>query len=209
MKQPISVLMTKSLVLMGLTSVSMLMSDSAEAVTYIGNTTGQSTWNRPLSGNPPTNLSGVGTATPYESQPFYVTADGAYDFLSTATDPASWDNYTFLYANNFDPNSQFTNVIIGNDDFPGVGLSGFNGVALTANTQYFFVTTGFGNGDFGEYTGSISGGAGDVILGSPTAIPLETDALPLVFSGLFIGGGVWFKRKRSQTKVSGFIANKG
>ena len=188
----------------------MVVHSPVQAVTYNGNTTGQPTWNRLVSNgsNPPNGLSEVGTTVPYESQPFSVTADGAYDFLSVSTNPSGWDNYTFLYVSNFDPTDQFTNVIIGNDDFGSIGQSGFNGVALTANTQYFFVTSGFSNTNFGVYNGSITGG-GDVILGTPTAVPLESDALPLVFSGLFIGGGVWFKRKRSQAKVSDFVANKG
>lgn len=40
---------------------------------------------------------------------------------------------------------------------------------------------------------------------SATPVPLETDALPIVISGLFTGGGVWFKRKRSQAKVAKFL----
>lgn len=40
---------------------------------------------------------------------------------------------------------------------------------------------------------------------SATPVPLETDALPIVISGLFFGGGVWFKRKRSQAKVAKFL----
>ena len=167
------------------------LAPTAQAVNFSGNTTGEPTWNRPLSGNPPTSLSGVGTAVPYESQPFYVTANGAYDFLITGTSPANWDTYAFLYVSNFDPTSQFTNVIIGNDDFPSIGQSGFNGVGLTANTQYFFVTSGFGNTNFGVYDGSITGG-GDVILGT---VP---EPLTMLGAGAAVAFGTAFKRRKAK-----------
>jgi hypothetical protein len=50
-------------------------------------------------------------------------------------------------------------AIIGNDDLPSgnVGVSGFSGVPLTALTQYYAVTTGFNDEDFGAYQLEITG----------------------------------------------------
>lgn len=91
-----------------------------------GDTTGQPTWTRPVANGtlpPIPPLSGVGTATPYQALEFTVNLSGTYTFQCTAT--GGWDNYTFVYANAFNPASQFTNVVIGNDDNPNIGLSGF------------------------------------------------------------------------------------
>ena len=63
----------------------------------------------------------------------------------------------FLYADAFNPSSPLANAVIGNDDFPSIGLSGFNNVSLTAGRTYYLVTTGFANTDFGAYTSQISG----------------------------------------------------
>ena len=39
-----------------------------------------------------------------------------------------------------------------------------------------------------------------------TAVPLESDALPVVGSALFMAGGLWWKKKRAQAKATEFIA---
>ena len=44
-----------------------------------------------------------------------------------------------------------TNLIAANDNYPSVGRAGFV-VNLTANTPYFFVTTGTANADVGAFT---------------------------------------------------------
>ncbi len=132
---------------------------SAGTLTVNGTTAGGPTWNRPLAGNPPTGLSGVGTAVPYDVFGFVVDVAGAYDFLDVATNPTNWDNYLFLYQNAFNPAAPLTNVIIGNDDFPtsNIGVSGFNGVSLATGVSYYLVTTGFANSDSGAYTATITG----------------------------------------------------
>jgi hypothetical protein len=175
-----------------------MMTAPVQAVTFSGDTTGAPTWNRPIQDIPPTSLSGTGTATPYQVQNFFVDTTGAYDFLSTAS--GDWDNYTFVYQNSFNAATPLTNVIIGNDDFPTIGLSGFNGVNLTAGTQYYFVNTGFGNTDFEAYNSSITG-VGNVTLGDVAAVPWETDALPVVGSTVLFGAGMWGKRKFAQKKI--------
>ncbi|MFN5515962.1 MAG: hypothetical protein ACK5CA_14780 [Cyanobacteriota bacterium] len=41
-----------------------------------------------------------------------------------------------------------------------------------------------------------------------TPVPLESDALPVVGSAVFMAGGLWWKRKRAQAKGADFIAQK-
>ncbi|MFN5513297.1 MAG: hypothetical protein ACK5CA_00710 [Cyanobacteriota bacterium] len=43
---------------------------------------------------------------------------------------------------------------------------------------------------------------------SATPVPLETDALPVVGSAVFMAGGLWWKRRRAQAKVAEFTAQK-
>ncbi|MGL5017988.1 MAG: PEP-CTERM sorting domain-containing protein, partial [Luteolibacter sp.] len=111
---------------------------------------------------------------------------GLYSFLSIANFPKAWDNFSFLYAGSFNPTAPLANVLIGNDDQPTVGLSGFS-YNLTADSQYFFVTTGFGNSDFGTFTNTISG-PGNVFLGSNARVP-EAGAILPVFAVVLVGLG--------------------
>jgi hypothetical protein len=131
---------------------------TAGILNYSDTTAGGPTWNRPVQGNPPVPpLSITGTAVPYHVLSFVVDTSGSYDFLSTATVPADWDNYLFLYANGFNPLDQYNGVLIGDDDFSTTpGLSGFT-APLTAGTSYFLVTTGFENTSFGEFSNSVQG----------------------------------------------------
>jgi len=187
--------MLKTLLASSLVAVATVVSSSSvQALTFLGDTTGQPTWNRPIPiVNPPTVLSGIGTATPFISTQFNVGTTGSYDFLSTSVSPANWDNYTFLYEISFDPTNQFANILIGNNDFPEVGLSGFNGVNLTAGTNYFFVTTGFANTDFGTFSNDING-VGNVTLGAVQPVPFEfSPAL-----GLGVLGGLLVAKKLSS-----------
>jgi hypothetical protein len=41
-----------------------------------------------------------------------------------------------------------------------------------------------------------------------TPVPFESDALPVVGSAAFMAGGLWWKRRRGQAKVTDFIAQK-
>jgi len=183
--------MMKAMMLAGVATLA-FMSSAASAEIFAGDTTGGPTWNRPLSGNPPSGLSGVGTATPYEVISFNVTADGLYDFLNTAS---GWDNFLFLYQGSFDPLDQFANVIIGNDDFPSIGLSGFDDISLVTGVTYLAVTTGFANDDFGAYTLSITGPGAVVPPGG--AVP-EPTTWAMMLAGL---GAVGYAMRR-QRKVS-------
>lgn len=124
----------------------------AQAEVFTGDTSTGAIWNRPFASF--SGLSTAGTGVKYEVLPFTVSVSGAYDFLNTAT--ASWDNFTFIYKDAFNAATPLVNGVIGNDDRPSIGLSGFN-VNLTAGTNYFFVTTGFDPGDFGAYSLTVTG----------------------------------------------------
>ncbi|MEZ5164149.1 MAG: PEP-CTERM sorting domain-containing protein [Fimbriimonadaceae bacterium] len=176
---------------LALLAVVATLAAGAQAVNlfYSGDTTGGSTWNRPLS---MTGLSGVGTAVSYHVQEFHVTVSGNYEFeVFGTTHP---DTYIFLYQGAFDPNNQFVGLVGGDDDFSssftmlsdnggigggfnsskmggGTGDFGDQGVAMTAGVSYFAVVTGFGNGDAGEFNAAIGNGQGDVIAG---AVPEPT-----------------------------------
>jgi hypothetical protein len=110
-----------------------------------------------------------------------VDLSGAYDFLS---DPLGFDNYTFLYQTSFAPGAQLTNVIIGNDDVPP-GNSGFNGVALNAGVNYFFVTTGYSNSNFGTFQNTITG-PGNIFLAGGATVPEPSTFVILGMASLAI-----------------------
>lgn len=119
-----------------------------------GSTVGRPVWHRPdnNAANPPTTLSGVGTAVPFDAVSFTVSATGGYRMQSTG----SWDNYLLLYANGFDPATPLANVVIGNDDLGAVGVAGF-AVTLEAGKPYVLVTNGYRNSFTGKYTLAITG----------------------------------------------------
>lgn len=180
--------------LAGATCIAMSLSTPAEAMTFAGTTAGQPTWNRPITNgpNPPTVLSSLGTDVSFSVFEFTVSATGVYNFLSEATNPVNWDNYTFLYRNSFNPSTPFANVMIGNDDFPTIGRSGFDDVALDVGTTYFLVTTGFTNNDAGVFTNSI--------IGSGSVTPIPTPAL---LPGLVaLGWGALNKRKQQAQETA-------
>ena len=192
-------IIAKTLALTSFAGLSVMVAAPAPAITFSGSTTGAPTWNRPVQNgsNPPAALSNMATAVPYQVQNFFVDTTGAYSFLSTTT---TYDNFTFLYQNSFSAASPLTNVIIGNDDYSNNRTSGFQGVNLTAGTQYYFVNTGYSNNNFGAYNSSITG-VGNFTLGDVAAVPWETDALPVVGSTVLFGAGMWAKRKFAQKKI--------
>ncbi len=155
-------------------------------INYTGNTTGGPTWARPIAvsaTNCGTSISGVGSATPYSTQQFFVDTAGSYDITSvqgtggTAAPEGGFDGYIFVYRGSFDPANQFANCVGGNDDGAGgIGTSGMLGVPLDANQTYIIVTTGFGNTDFGPFQNTIAG-PGNITLGAfiaAPAVPVDT-----------------------------------
>ncbi len=129
-------------------------------VNYSNTTVGGPTFTRQV-GNC-TGLSGVGVGVNYHVQPFSVDTAGAYDV--TSVQDLGWDGYLFVYQNAFDPLNSGTNCLAGNDDGSGIGTSDILGVALTAGTSYFAVTTGFDPTESGTFTNTISG-PGNIALG--------------------------------------------
>jgi hypothetical protein len=166
----------------------------ADTVTFTGTTVGGPMWNRPVQGTPPTPPpSGVGTAVRYSVTQLTVSLTGTYTFQCTGTSPAAWDNYTFMYQNSFNPASQFTNVLIGNDDNPTIGLSGFS-LTLNVGTTYFFIVTGFANADAGAWSTVASGQGTITVGGGPGPVP-EPMSLLLLGTGL---AGVAAKLRRRK-----------
>lgn len=162
----------------------------AQAITFTGTTVGGPVWNRPLFDF--SNVSGLGTAVPYKVTPFSVTASGSYVFQNTALLPAGWDNYSFVYQNAFNPATPLVNGVIGNDDNPSIGLSGFT-TALSAGTSYFYVVTGFANTDFGTYSASITGPGNVVLVPEPASYGL----MGLGLAALLLG-----TRRRRETAAA-------
>jgi hypothetical protein len=175
----------------------------AGTATFTGNTAGLSLWQRPIGNgtNPPSILSSMANAVPFLSCPFKVSAGGTYDFLGTSTTPSNWDNYSFVYSNSIDATQPLMDVLIGNDDFSTVGKTGFNGVPLIAERQYFYVMTGFQNGDFGAFTATITG-PGDITV---ICIP-EPSAATLALAGSL--SSLWLS-KHLRGRVSKASADKG
>jgi hypothetical protein len=144
----------------------------AATFTYTGTTVGAPTWNRPAA-DPSGLIAGIsgvsGEAVPYNSFGFTVSAPDSYVFQSTAT----FDNYTFLYQNSFNPTlgNELKNIIIGNDDYLGIpgSKSGFT-TALNPGINYFLVTTGFENSNIGTFSNTITG-AGNVSRINATSVP--------------------------------------
>jgi hypothetical protein len=157
---------------------------AAATFSYDATTAGGPTWQRPVDAGPV--LSSVGAATPYHVESFVAGVTGPYDFLSVQDD---WDGYLFLYRTAFDPTDQLTNLLAGNDDFPGPGQSGFDDVALTTGTTYLIVTTGFDNVASGTFTNTVT------FDGAPAVIPLP-GSLPVLLAGL-AGLGLVARRRQA------------
>ena len=124
--------------------------------------------------------------------------------------------------NAFDPMNQSLNFVAGNDDGnAGIGSSDFT-TMLTPGVDYFLVTTAFSNGDFGNFTNTITG-PGDVLCppfsctdgvqngnetgidcGGPDCPPCE-DSIPtlsewglMIFGLIILNMGVFALRRKEE-----------
>ncbi|MEA5621437.1 hypothetical protein [Nostoc sp. UHCC 0251] len=178
-------------------SISVILPSQASTISYSGDTTNALTFNRPQTEgfeggtNPPTSLSSNGTAVPYYSQPFFVDTTGSYNVVGSQ----AFLSIQFLYQNSFNPTTPLVNLLSGNDPFPDEGTSGFSGLSLTANNQYFLVTTGFDNSNnsFGTFTNTITGPGNITLVPEPSSI-----ASTVVFG--IIGSTLILKRKLKKLK---------
>jgi PEP-CTERM motif len=163
---------------------------SAGTVTLSGDTTAAPTWNRTLTGTPPTQLSGVGTAVRYVVNPFQVSANGGYSLLNES----AYDNYLTLYTTAFNPLAQFANVMAADDD-AGAGTNALINFNLTSGVTYFAVASGFENTDFGAYRLTIQG-PGDILVPGPTGgnVPEPTS---LALAGVALLGLAATGRRKS------------
>jgi PEP-CTERM motif len=159
---------------------------SPNLLTHAGDTTGKATFDRPIEDLSAT--SGIGDAVAYDTFHFTVGTSGTYTFLTNGL----FDTFDFLYANAFDPLNPLNGVIGDNDDSViGIGTSGF-AAALLAGVDYYLVTTGFSDSDFGLFSTTIGGP------GSIAAIP-EPDALALMLAGFGVMG--YTVRRRKQLRA--------
>lgn len=165
----------------------------AQAATAVvaGDTTGSPTYNRTLSGSPPTILSAVGTAVAYDVVSFSVGTGGSYSFN---LDSLVFDPFLTLYSGSFDPSNPLANALIADDD-AGPGSNSAFSFNLASGVSYFAVATGFGNSDFGAYTLTITG-PGDILIGAGAVPEPGTWAL------LILGFGMTGAAMRRRTKMS-------
>lgn len=140
----------------------------ANVVTFSGDTTGEPTWNRPILSGP--DLSGVGTAVPYQATSFSVSTSNLYSMEIIAA-ASGFDTYLHLYENSFNPLDQLTNLLAGDDDSGAGLLSLINAAPLTAGSTYWLVVSGFDNSDYGSYTAQLSG-EGTISVPEPASLAL-------------------------------------
>ncbi|WP_225896499.1 PEP-CTERM sorting domain-containing protein [Amazonocrinis nigriterrae] len=186
---------------LGLVTLCTATSAKAAVLTYQGDTTNQPTWRRTAPGDPPVLVSGerdgtMGMIVPYSVFQFVVEESGLYTFSSsvpgaTSANDGAWDNFLVLYQDSFNPTKQLTNVLIANTT-PNNGSPAFSR-QLTAQRNYFLVTTGRRVNDFGTFTNTISGS------GKIVAVP-ESDSilgtLAAVSAGLLV-----YQRKRASANI--------
>jgi PEP-CTERM motif len=161
----------------------------AGTTVFTGDTTAGPTYNRPLSGRPPTGLSGVGTAVRYVVTPFTVSVSGNYNFLNSSVH----DSFLGVHRNAFSPANGLLNALAYDDDAGPGSDSAITALGLLAGVSYFAVSSGFANTDFGRFTLTIDGPGN--IIGAGGGVPEPATWAMLIFG--FAGIGVALRRRRS------------
>lgn len=121
-------------------------------MTLNGNTTGGTTWARPLATIcPASGTSSVGTAVPYATHEVRNASSGTLSVHVGST--ASWDGYLVIYAGTSVPSDPL--MCIEGDDDSGTGSDPDLTFSLAAGASALIVVSGFDNMDFGSYVLSI------------------------------------------------------
>lgn len=162
----------------------------ADVVVFNGNTTSGPTYNRAISGRPPSNLSLVGTAVRYQVTDFTVSENGNYDFLNSSIH----DSFLGIHINAFNPANALQNALAYDDDSGPGSDSSITALALHAGTNYFAVSSGFDNNDFGAFTLTISGPGRAERIGQGPAVP-EPSTWAMMIIGFGAAGSMIRRRK--------------
>ncbi len=121
--------------------------------TFYGTTQGHPTFNHP------DGLSTLsGDFTRFDFQPFRVNAT-SHCFIQSVQDTPNFDGMIFLYRNGFNSTAPLSNLIAFDDDDSdtyGIGTSRIDSIQLLAQNDYFLVTAGYNNADFGTFTNTIT-----------------------------------------------------
>lgn len=164
---------------------------------FTGDTTAGPTYNRPLSGRPPTGLSAVGTAVRYVVTPFTVSVSGNYNFLNSSVH----DSFLGVHRNAFTPANGLLNALAYDDDAGPGSDSAITALGLIAGVSYFAVSSGFANTDFGRFTLTIDGPGNIVgIGGGGGGVPEPATWAMMMFGFAAIGSAL--RRRRITTTVT-------
>ncbi|MCB0020364.1 MAG: hypothetical protein KDE09_21375, partial [Anaerolineales bacterium] len=124
--------------------------NSAPLPSYSGSTTGRPFWTRPNEG---TTCTLSANSVRYHVQSFIVDTDGLYNIASVQ----NYNGYIHLYQDSFNPLAQCTNYLNGDNDALSSSSSEISSQFLEAGRVYYLVTSGFGSGNFGNFTNNIFG----------------------------------------------------
>jgi len=164
----------------------------AATMVFTGDTTGGLTYNRPLSGRPPSTLSAVGTAVRFVVTPFTVTQSGNYNFNNSS----DHDSFLGVHQNAFVSSTPLLNALAYDDDAGPGSDSSISALALSSGVSYFAVSSGFANTDFGSFTLTIDG-PGNILGGSSAAVPEPTTWAMMIAGFGMIGFGLRSRRKQA------------
>lgn len=161
---------------------------------YPGTNVGGIPWTRPFADG--TCCSSLGPVD-YHVEQFTISSNDTCNISSVQN---GWDGYLFVYRDPFDPTNQTNNFVAGDDDGNGgITTSDIVGVALTANTVYRVVTTGFANGEVGTFTNSVACPSATVTIGPPPApVPTLSEWAMITFAMLIAGFGIYQQRRRQS-----------
>jgi hypothetical protein len=147
------------------------------------------TFHRPAAGNPPVFLGLAGWNASFDALPFHVTQTGSYRIETVSASLSggfAQDTFIALYEGAFDPSNPLLNAL-GADDDSGAGLLSALTRTLNASSQYTLVVTSFLSGQYGRYSGTITGlDQGSAVAGPRGEVPLPSTLalVPLALAAL-------------------------